>query len=77
MAFHKHLINIFVGVPFSRLMDRIGTLPKCHGCHSIVLRNHHISFVANADQLIIHRIRTCSHHNNFAVIGEKHMIGVT
>ncbi len=67
MAFHQHLINVVIGVPFTGLMNGIRSFSQCHCCHTIILRYNNISLSADTDQLIIHCIRSGSDNNNLAV----------
>ena len=56
MSFHEHLVDVLIRVPFTGLVDGVGTLAQRHGCHAIVLSYHDVSPAAETDQLIIHCI---------------------
>lgn len=76
MSFHEHLVDVLIRVPFTGLVDGVGTLAQRHGCHAIVLSYHDVSPAAETDQLIIHCICPCSYDHYLAVTGSQYMIGI-
>ena len=76
VTLQQHLINIFIGVPLSALMDSISTFSQYHSRNTIILRHHKITFLADAHQLKINRIRSSSHRDHLTVIRLQHMVRV-
>ena len=68
VTLQQHLINIFIGVPLSALMNPTSTFSKNHSCNTIILSHHKVTFLANAHQLKINRIRSSSHRDHLTVI---------
>ena len=58
-------------------MYPVCSLSKNHRSNTIILCYHNITFLANADQLEVYRISSCSNCQNFAVIRLQNMIRVT
>ena len=74
---HKQLVDIFVRIPLTGLVNSIRTFSKSHSSYPIVLRYYNITFMANANQLIIYGICSCSDNNYFAIIRSQHMVRIT
>ena len=77
VTLHQHLINIFIDVPLSTLMDPIGTFTQDHSCNTIILRHHKSPFLTDIHQLKINCIRSGSHSDHLAIIRLQNMICVT
>ena len=76
MPLHKHLIDILICIPLSRLVYRKCTFSQCHRSHAIILSNNYITSMANAYQLVIHRIRSGTDYYNLTVIRCEDMVRI-
>lgn len=68
MTFHQHLVDIFICIPFTALMNTVSTFSQNHCSHTIILCYNNISLLAQTDQFKIYSIGSCSHCDHFTVI---------
>lgn len=77
MPLHKHLVYIFICVPFPGLMYRICSLSQSHCSHAIILSYNNVIFPAKIYKCKINGIRPCPDNFHFTVIRIQYMIGVS